>query len=58
MEFLRRSLDRQFSSEEVMRLLDRFYNLEMLKGDDEDSEFPNREEDFSLPQSYFVKKES
>ena len=24
------SLDRQFSSEEVMRLLDRFYNLEML----------------------------
>ncbi|KMT08953.1 hypothetical protein BVRB_6g136660 isoform B [Beta vulgaris subsp. vulgaris] len=30
MEFLRRSFDRQFSSEEVMRLLDRFYNLEML----------------------------
>ncbi|XP_074274803.1 uncharacterized protein LOC141598888 [Silene latifolia] len=58
MEFLRRSLDRQFSSEEVLRLLDRFYNLEMLKGDDEDAEFPHREEDFSLPQSYFAKEES
>ncbi|KAH9607007.1 hypothetical protein KSS87_013782 [Heliosperma pusillum] len=58
MEFLRRSLDRHFSSEEVLRLLDRFYNLEMLKGDDEDAEFPHREEDFSLPQSYFAKEES
>ncbi|KAL2905431.1 Chromatin modification-related protein EAF7 [Bienertia sinuspersici] len=70
MEFLRRSFDRQFSSEEVMRLLDRFYNLEMLvsnafedqftqtRGDDEDAEFPHREEDFSLPQSYFTKEES
>ncbi|KAJ8433213.1 hypothetical protein Cgig2_023165 [Carnegiea gigantea] len=58
MEFLRRSFDRQFSSEEVLRLLDRFYNLEMLRGDDEDAEFPDREDDFSLPQSYFVKEES
>ncbi|KMT08952.1 hypothetical protein BVRB_6g136660 isoform A [Beta vulgaris subsp. vulgaris] len=58
MEFLRRSFDRQFSSEEVMRLLDRFYNLEMLRGEDEDAEFPHREEDFSLPQSYFTKEES
>ncbi|XP_031741942.1 uncharacterized protein LOC101212766 isoform X1 [Cucumis sativus] len=30
MEFLRRSFDRQFSSDEVLQLLDRFYNLEML----------------------------
>ncbi|KAH1251356.1 hypothetical protein GmHk_05G014263 [Glycine max] len=30
MEFLRRKFDRQFSSEEVLQLLDRFYNLEML----------------------------
>ncbi|WOL07751.1 hypothetical protein Cni_G16498 [Canna indica] len=30
MEYLRRSFDRQFSAEEVLRLLDRFYNLEML----------------------------
>lgn len=58
MEFLRKRCDRQFSSEEVLRLLDRFYNLEMLKGEDEDLEFPNREEDFSLPKSYFVKEES
>ncbi|XP_021756933.1 uncharacterized protein LOC110722017 isoform X1 [Chenopodium quinoa] len=58
MEFLRRSFDRQFSSEEVMRLLDRFYNLEMLRGDDEDAEFPHCEEEFSLPQSYFAKDES
>ncbi|CAO2830218.1 unnamed protein product [Amaranthus hypochondriacus] len=57
-DFLRRSLDRQFSSEEVLRLLDRFYNLEMLRGEDEDAEFPNREEEFSLPQSYFTKDES
>ncbi|GAB4829053.1 hypothetical protein Ancab_018714 [Ancistrocladus abbreviatus] len=58
MEFLRRSFDRQFSSEEVLRLLDRFYNLEMLKADDEDAEILKREEDFSLPQSFFVKEES
>ncbi|KAK9676009.1 hypothetical protein RND81_11G047800 [Saponaria officinalis] len=58
MEFLRRSLDKQFSSEEVLRLLDRFYNLEMLRGEDEETEFPHREEDFSLPQSYFAKDES
>ena len=28
------------------------------RGDDEDTEFPNREDDFSLPQSYFVEEES
>uniref|UniRef100_A0A803RA96 Uncharacterized protein n=1 Tax=Cannabis sativa TaxID=3483 RepID=A0A803RA96_CANSA len=55
MEFLRR---RQFSSDEVLQLLDRFYNLEVLKPDDEDIEVLNREEDFSLPQSFFVKEES
>ncbi|AQK87537.1 hypothetical protein ZEAMMB73_Zm00001d038681 [Zea mays] len=30
MEYLRKSLDRQFSSDEVLQLLDRFFNLEML----------------------------
>ncbi|KAH8496558.1 hypothetical protein H0E87_019348 [Populus deltoides] len=30
MEFLRRSFDRQFSPDEVLQLLDRFYNIEML----------------------------
>ncbi|KAH7569996.1 hypothetical protein JRO89_XS05G0030200 [Xanthoceras sorbifolium] len=81
--------DRNFSSDEVLQLLDRFYNLEMLdvqshftnigwsagdkgvefdldscvmrmldKPDDEEMEILNHEEDFSLPQSYFVKEES
>lgn len=58
MEFLRRSFGRQFSSDEVLQLLDRFYNLEMLKPDDEETEFLNQEEDFSLPKGYFDKEES
>ncbi|TKY60537.1 regulation of transcription [Spatholobus suberectus] len=57
MEFLRRRFDRHFSSEEVLQLLDRFYNIEMLKTDDDDIELLNHEEEFSLPQSYFVKEE-
>ncbi|XVF43214.1 hypothetical protein PTKIN_Ptkin02bG0022800 [Pterospermum kingtungense] len=58
MEFLRRSLDRHFSPDEVLQLLDRFYNLEVLKPDDEEVDILNHEEDFSLPQSYFVEDES
>ncbi|CAK8536601.1 unnamed protein product [Lathyrus sativus] len=58
MEYLKRSFDRHFSSEEVLQLLDRFYNLEMLKTDDEDIDMLNHEEDFSLPQSFFGKEES
>ncbi|XP_022149005.1 uncharacterized protein LOC111017530 [Momordica charantia] len=58
MEFLRRSFDRQFSSDEVLQLLDRFYNLEMLKPDEEEMEILNHEEDFCLPQTFFVKEES
>ncbi|XP_061986634.1 uncharacterized protein LOC133705445 isoform X2 [Populus nigra] len=57
MEFLRRSFDRQFSPDEVLQLLDCFYNIEMLKPDDEEAEILNHEEDFSLPQNYFVKEE-
>ncbi|KAK7385766.1 hypothetical protein VNO78_31619 [Psophocarpus tetragonolobus] len=57
MEFLRRKFDRQFSSEEVLQLLDRFYNLEMLKSDDDEIDLLTHEEEFSLPQSYFVKEE-
>ncbi|OEL22385.1 hypothetical protein BAE44_0016597 [Dichanthelium oligosanthes] len=30
MEYLRKSLDRQFTADEVLQLLDRFFNLEML----------------------------
>ncbi|XVE74335.1 hypothetical protein DITRI_Ditri12bG0008800 [Diplodiscus trichospermus] len=59
MEFLRRSLDRHFSPDEVVQLLDRFYNLEVLKPDTDDEEVDilNHEEDFCLAQSYFVKEE-
>ncbi|KAE8719403.1 putative methyltransferase PMT5-like [Hibiscus syriacus] len=51
------SLDRHFSPDEVLQLLDRFYNLEVLKPDDEGIDILNHEEDFCLPQSYFVKEE-
>ncbi|GAV92852.1 LOW QUALITY PROTEIN: Eaf7 domain-containing protein, partial [Cephalotus follicularis] len=54
-EYLRRSFE-IFSLYEVLQLLDRFYNLEMLVYDEE-MEILNHEEDFSLPQSYFIKEE-
>ncbi|KAL9329852.1 hypothetical protein ACSQ67_004855 [Phaseolus vulgaris] len=57
MEFLKRKFDRHFSSEEVLQLLDRFYNIEMLKTDDDEIDLLTQEEEFSLPQSYFVKEE-
>ncbi|XP_044490872.1 uncharacterized protein LOC123214913 [Mangifera indica] len=57
MEFLRRRFDRHFSPDEVLQLIDRFYNLEMLKPDDEEMEILSHEEDFNLPQSYFDKEE-
>ncbi|XVE91606.1 hypothetical protein REPUB_Repub01dG0024600 [Reevesia pubescens] len=55
---LRGTLDRHFSPDEVLRLLDRFYNLEVLKPDDEEVDILNHEEDFCLPPSYSVKEES
>ncbi|XP_077217213.1 chromatin modification-like protein [Tasmannia lanceolata] len=58
MEFLRRSFDRHFSPDEVLQLLDRFFNLEMLKPDDEEIEALNQEEEFCLPQNFFIKEES
>ncbi|RXH79473.1 hypothetical protein DVH24_040620 [Malus domestica] len=51
------SFDRHFSADEVLQLLERFYNLEMLKPDDEEMDFLNREEEFCLPQNFFVKEE-
>ncbi|KAG1347816.1 putative Chromatin modification-related protein EAF7 [Cocos nucifera] len=57
MEYLQRRFDRHFSADEVLQLLDRFFNLEMLKPDDEETDTLNQEEDFSLPQSFFVKDE-
>ncbi|KAE9615483.1 hypothetical protein Lalb_Chr04g0255711 [Lupinus albus] len=58
MEYLKRSFDRPFSSEEVLQLLDRFYNVEMLKSDDDEIDILNHEEEFSLPPSFFIKEES
>ena len=57
MEYLKRHFNRDFSSEEVLQLVDRFYNIEMLE-DDEEIDMLNHEEDFSLPQSYFPKVQS
>ncbi|KAH0878516.1 hypothetical protein HID58_065910 [Brassica napus] len=47
----------KFSADEVLQLLDRFYNIEMLKSDDEEIDILNHEEDFTLPPSYFDKEE-
>ncbi|KAG0478894.1 hypothetical protein HPP92_013613 [Vanilla planifolia] len=58
MEFMRKRFDKHFTAEEILQLLDRFFNLEMLKPDDEEMDSINHEEDFSLPQSFFVKEET
>ncbi|XP_015693300.2 uncharacterized protein LOC102702848 isoform X1 [Oryza brachyantha] len=55
MEYLRKSLDRQFSADEVLQLLDRFFNLEMLKPEDDDKDNLTQAEEFSLPESFFNK---
>ncbi|XP_057839666.1 uncharacterized protein LOC131049626 isoform X1 [Cryptomeria japonica] len=57
MEYLRRRLSRNFSPDEVLQLLDRFYNLEMLKPDDDEIEALGQEEEFSLPHSVFMMKD-
>ncbi|KAK1437706.1 hypothetical protein QVD17_03502 [Tagetes erecta] len=57
-EYMRRSFNRQFSASDVLQMLDRFYNLEMLKADDEETGILNQVEEFSLPPSYFTKEES
>jgi len=54
MEYLKKRLNRHFSPDEVLQLLDRFYNLEMLKPDDEEMEALSQEEEFSLPHSIFM----
>ncbi|XP_021998355.1 uncharacterized protein LOC110895355 isoform X2 [Helianthus annuus] len=56
-EYMRRSFNRQFSASDVLQMLDRFYNLEML-ADDEEIGILNKVEEFSLPPSYFTKEES
>nr|CAB3464745.1 unnamed protein product [Digitaria exilis] len=57
MEYLRKSLDRQFSADEVLQLLDRFFNLEMLKPEDDEKDNFSQGEEFSLPESFFNKEE-
>ncbi|KAG9439981.1 hypothetical protein H6P81_020146 [Aristolochia fimbriata] len=57
MEYLRSRFDRHFSADEVLQLLDRFFNLEVLRPEDNEIEALNREEEFSLPQNFFVKEE-
>ncbi|KEH26401.1 uncharacterized protein [Medicago truncatula] len=57
MEYLKRSFDRHFTAEEVLELVGRFYNIEMLKSDDDEIDELNNEEDFRLPQSFFAKDE-
>ncbi|XP_078436599.1 chromatin modification-like protein, partial [Wolffia australiana] len=57
LEFLQKRFDRQFTADEVLQLLDRFFNLEMLKPDEEDTEPLEQEEEFALPQSFFIKEE-
>ncbi|KAG2318776.1 hypothetical protein Bca52824_011989 [Brassica carinata] len=46
MEYLGRRFDRQFTADEVLQLLDRFYNIEMLKSDGEYIDILNHEEEF------------
>ncbi|PNT70934.1 hypothetical protein BRADI_2g20080v3 [Brachypodium distachyon] len=52
MEYLRK---RQFSADEVLQLLDRFFNLEMLKPDDDEKDSFSQAE-FSLPDKFFKKE--
>ncbi|KAL2621089.1 hypothetical protein R1flu_001294 [Riccia fluitans] len=57
MENLQRRLNHHFTAEEILGLLDRFYNLELLKPDEEEMDFLNQEEEFSLPASVLSVKE-
>ncbi|KAL6838583.1 hypothetical protein ACP4OV_031639 [Aristida adscensionis] len=57
MEYLKKSLDRHFSADEVLQLLDRFFNLEMLKPEDDEKENFSQVEEFSLPESFLNKEE-
>ncbi|XP_015075927.1 uncharacterized protein LOC107020128 [Solanum pennellii] len=56
-ENLSRSLRRPFTPDDVLKLLDRFYNLNMVKPDDGDTRIFKKEEGFSLPHSYFMMDE-
>ncbi|KAL3680971.1 hypothetical protein R1sor_023927 [Riccia sorocarpa] len=57
MENLQRRLNYHFTAQEILGLLDRFYNLEFLKPDEEEGELLSQEEEFSLPASILSIKE-
>lgn len=57
MEYLEKRLHQHFTADEVLQHLDRFYNLEMLKPDEEEMEILSQEEDFTLPSSFFNQKD-
>ncbi|XP_078157408.1 chromatin modification-like protein isoform X2 [Carex rostrata] len=56
-EYLQKCFERSFSADEVLQLLSQFFNLEMLKPDEEEMEIFQKEEEFSLPQILLVKEE-
>lgn len=56
MEYLEKRLHQHFTADEILQHLDRFYNIEMLKPDEEE-EIQNQEEEFSLPPSFFNQKD-
>ncbi|MCO5608500.1 hypothetical protein L7F22_062711 [Adiantum nelumboides] len=56
MEYLEKRLHQHFTADEILQHLDRFYNIEMLKPDEEE-EIQNQGEEFSLPSSFFSQKE-
>ncbi|KAG0604737.1 hypothetical protein M758_9G004700 [Ceratodon purpureus] len=60
MDHLERRLNQRFSPDEVLQLLDRFFNMDLLKPGDEELELVSHEEDFSLPPSMFeeIKKKT
>ncbi|CAM6014219.1 unnamed protein product [Sphagnum balticum] len=53
MDHLERRLNQRFSPNEVLQLLDCFFNVALLKADDDDMELMTLEEEFSLPSSIF-----
>ncbi|BBN14980.1 hypothetical protein MPTK1_6g15990 [Marchantia polymorpha subsp. ruderalis] len=57
MEYLERRLNHHYTAEEILELLDRFYNLELLKPDEEELELLSQEEEFALPASILAVKE-
>ncbi|CAK9874858.1 unnamed protein product [Sphagnum jensenii] len=54
MEYLERRLKRRFTSDEVLQLLDRCYNLDHMTVDHKEVEMLKEQKEFSLPPEIFV----